>query len=128
MMNNIKPSDAAIINKLFEVACSQKTLVKTSRHSTAIVLKNRIIAIGVNKLKTHPIMLNFNYASDKKIFIHSEMDALIKVLNIWGPDILKQCKLYNLRVTNTNRIAMSKPCQGCMNAIQGFGLKRIFWT
>ena len=127
-MTNWKTSNDSVMNKLFDVACSQKTLVKTSRHATAIVHKNKIISIGVNKLKTHPIMLNYAYVSDKKIFIHSEIDALIKVINIWGPDILKQCELYNLRVTNTNRVGTAKPCQGCMDAITGSKLKRVFWT
>lgn len=117
-----------VMDKLFDIAKQQKTLFKTSRHSAAIVYKNRIIATGVNKNKTHPKNLEFNYSHKAKIFIHAEMDAIIKVLNAVGPDILPYCSIYSLRITNTDRIANACPCQGCMDAIDGFNFKNVYWS
>lgn len=98
--------------------------VGNSRHCAAIVHNGSILSIGVNKKKTHPIQKLFADKPEKD-FIHAEIDAIVKVKN---KDILKECSIHVLRLTKGNRIGNSKPCLGCMNALNHYGIKKIYWT
>ena len=125
-MFHTKVRKDSIFNKLFEMA-ETVTDCRDHKHASAIVYKKKIIALGKNQMKTHPIMLQ--YQSDStKIYLHSEIDAIVKVINNHGSEILKHSSLYNLRLTGGGNVAMSKPCNGCQKAIDAFGIKRVFWT
>lgn len=115
-----------IFEKLFESAKSAYK-VKTSRHSTAIVYKNKILAIGISKNKTHPLQKKYG-EERRKCYLHSEIDAIVKVINQYGSEILTECSVYNLRLTSTDTVAMSKPCVNCARALEAFNIKEVFWT
>jgi len=117
-----------VMDRLFKKAKSQKTFVKTSRHAAAVVYKDKIICIGENKNKTHPFMVKHGPKNHKKTQLHAEMDCLIKTINKFGVEILSECVMYSLRVTNTDKIASAKPCPVCMDAIRIFKLKNVYWT
>jgi deoxycytidylate deaminase len=123
---NTKAKNETVFNKLFEAA-ETVTDCDQHRHAAAIVYKKQILSIGRNQLKTHPIMLK--YQTDKyKIYLHAEIDAIIKTINQYGSDVLKRCDLYVMRLTGGGNIGMSKPCQGCQKAIDAFGIKGVYWT
>ena len=101
--------------------------VKSSYHAAAIVYKKRILSIGLNRRKTHPLMTKYNSRSGQ-IFLHSEVDAIIKTINLYGQDILKECSLYVLRTTKSGKIGYSKPCSSCQQHIDFYGIKKVFWS
>lgn len=98
-----------------------------SRHAAAIVCKNRIISIGTNKLKSHPMMAEFS-GHPEKIWLHAEIDAIIKAINIVGVDFLKNCDLKVVRLDIYDRLALSKPCEICRKAIEHFNIKSVEWS
>lgn len=101
--------------------------IRGSKHACAIVHKNKLLAVGTNKLKTHPIMLKYG-KNEKAIFLHAEMDAIVRVINLHGADILSECDLYVMRLTQGNKVGNSKPCSGCQRAIEAFNIKKVYHT
>ena len=102
-------------------------IVKSSRHAAAIVYRNQIVAAGVNKRKSHPIMQRYQ-SNEERIFLHAEADALIRFMGMYGVDLLPDCSLYVLRTTKTGRVAGSKPCEGCMAMIDALNVGQVYWT
>lgn len=97
------------------------------RHASAITYKNRVLAVGVNQRKSHTLQRRFS-GRDEKVWLHSEITAIVKVINRYGTKILKDCELYNLRLTRGGEIGISKPCEACQKAIEAFGIKKVHWT
>lgn len=99
------------------------------------VLKNRIIAMSSNKLKTHPNQALYdkfrefnNIKSDPKNMhsLHAEIAclSLIKDLNINYKDI----ELYIVRLRKDRAYGLARPCAACMNFILTKGIKKIYYT
>lgn len=123
---NTKIKNAAVFDKLFDIA-ETVTDCPAHRHAAALVYKKQILGVGKNQLKTHPMMLR--YQSDShKIYLHAEIDAIVKTINLYGSEILKRCDLYVMRLTGGGNIGMSKPCRGCQKAIDAFEIKGVYWT
>lgn len=102
-------------------------MIQNSKHSACLVYKNKIISRGIAKRKTHPLMLKFS-ENQKKIYLHAEIQCLIKCINYYGTEILSECDLYCLRVTKGNSIGLSKPCSVCQKAIQAFSVRNVYWS
>lgn len=101
--------------------------VKSSYHAAAIVHKGRILAIGLNRKKTHPLMARYNERPGQ-VFLHAEVDAIVRTINRYGDEILKESSLYVLRTTKGGVVAGSKPCSGCQSHIEHFGIPEVFWS
>jgi hypothetical protein len=100
------------------------------RHFSFIFDKSRLLSIGVNSCKTHPLNLRYNYVNRQNdpigsfVGTHSEMNAVIKL----G---LKDCcglVIINTRINRNNQIDYSFPCNGCLDMIRKFGFKSVFYT
>lgn len=103
-------------------------------HFSFILYKNRIISIGHNCRKTHPINLK-----NKKLcartgrdisgekFTCSEFDAINKLRKLTNIDT-KKCTLINIRYNRKQEIALSKPCMSCENLLRYFNFKKVIWT
>ena len=102
-------------------------MIQNSKHSACLVYKNKVISRGIAKRKTHPLMLKFS-ENQKKIYLHAEIQCLIKCINCYGTEILSECDLYCLRVTKGNSIGLSKPCSVCQKAIQAFDIRNVYWS
>ena len=116
-------------DRIFELlrAAAQRSEFQQHRHSTAIVHKGKVLAVGINQKKSHTLQKQFS-GRDTKIWLHSELAAMIKVINRYGPEILGDCELYNLRLTKGGNIGLAKPCETCSRAIDSFGIGKVFWT
>lgn len=114
-----------VFDLLFDAA-SQADQIQGSRHSSALVYKRQVLAIGTNQKKSHPLQKRFG--GEDKICLHSEIAAIVQVINQHGVEVLKSCSLYNLRLTKANRIGISKPCASCAKAIEAFGIRKVFYT
>jgi deoxycytidylate deaminase len=106
-------------------AVNGATLIGSSRHAAAIVWRDRVISVGVNSLKSHPAMVK-HQPNKQRIYLHAEVDAIIKATNRHGVDFLSECSLYVLRQTKGGRVANSEPCPGCSNMIQAMGIKHVY--
>lgn len=101
--------------------------------SAAIVHKGRIIAIGMNKMKSHPFQARFGKNKDA-IFLHAEIAAIKNALRILDAKDLKNTSLYICRVKKEERDrqdwvdGLAKPCPGCLRAIAEFGIKQVVYT
>lgn len=101
--------------------------VGASTHACSILYKNQIIGYGVNKRKTHPLQNKYQKRIDCN-YLHAEIDALVQVINKHGTDILQDCSMIVCRTFKNGELASSKPCSGCMKAIEAFNLRRVFYT
>lgn len=86
--------------------------------------KGNILSFGTNSYcKTHPMQKQFNMKiSEHKLFLHSEIDALVKLRSDNAHTMILA------RVTKTGMIKISKPCNGCFEAIKENGIKKVYYT
>lgn len=112
-----------IVPLLIKKAESTKA-IRSSRHAAAIVYKGIVLSYGVNSLKTHPIMKLYGRNKDA-IYLHAEIDAIVKVINRYGTDILSKSTLHVIRIGRCGQLASSKPCKGCQKAIEAFKIKQV---
>ncbi len=96
--------------------------------AAAVVIKNKIISFGINRMKTDPFQAK--YGKNKEcIYMHAEIHAIKNALRHVEVDALRKADLYVLRIRNEDRgRAMSKPCEGCQRAIAEFGIRNVIYT
>ena len=103
-------------------------------HSSFILYKNRIVAIGSNLPKTHPTNLKNrkiskvtgeDYSTQKHIC--SEFNAINKLKKLTNIDT-KKCTIVNIRYDRNKNLALAKPCMSCENLLRYFEFKRVVWT
>lgn len=107
--------------------CEAVEPVARSRHAAAIVYKKKIVAYGINRLKTHPFHQQFSKNEDS-IFLHAETDAIKNALKKISQNDLKKCSLYVMRLDLNDKHALSKPCIGCQKAIATFDIKNVLYS
>jgi hypothetical protein len=100
------------------------------KHFSFIYDKNKLLSIGINSPKTHPLNLKYNYLNKQKnkishiVGTHSELSAVIKM----GFDCCEGLILVNTRINRKNEIDYSFPCNGCMEMIKELKFSKIFYT
>lgn len=96
--------------------------------AAAIVIKNRIISFGTNRMKTDPFQAKYGKNKDC-IYMHAEIHAIKNALRHIKVDGLRKADLYVLRVRNGDGArGLSKPCEGCQRAIAEFGIRNVIYT
>ena len=101
--------------------------------AAGIIYKKHLIATGVNQPKTHPLMLTEGYRNDQR-FRHAEVDAIRNALRLVTAEQLKRCELHIVRVKRPHIASkawvhgLAKPCEGCANVIENYGIKKVYWT
>lgn len=103
------------------------TPVSNARIAAAIVSRSEVLAIGINKNKSHPLQAKFSKHEDA-ILIHAELDAIVNFLREHKSEELIGKDIYVVRVIRSGERALARPCEGCMRAILSFGIKRIFYS
>ena len=104
--------------------------VSGTRMAACVVFKHKVVAFGVNKLKSHPFQLRFGKNSDS-IYLHAETDAIKNALRFVDVDDLKKSTLYICRIKKISKKdcwGLSKPCSGCQKAISTFGIKNVIYS
>lgn len=114
-----------MLDLLFDAARNAQP-IQGSRHSSVLLFKKQVLSVGVNSLKSHPLQKKFG--GEKKIFLHSEMSAIVQAINQHGSDVLQKCELYNLRLTKAGNVGLAKPCAACQRAIDAFKIRKVYWT
>lgn len=80
-----------------------------------VVERNRVISIGINKMRTHP------RSPSKWKTIHCELDAILGVEDT----LLHGSTVYVCRVTKRGEFAISKPCHDCENLLREVGIRTV---
>ena len=95
--------------------------------AACLVKGNKIISFGVNKRKTHPLQVKYARNSES-IYLHAEIDVIKNSLKEISSEVLSDCTLYIARTKKNGSEGISKPCKGCMRAIETFGIKKVVYT
>ena len=118
----------SIWGRLKDEATNNAVLIRSSRHAAAITLRGVVVSTGVNKLKTHPLMA-FHSTREGQVYLHAEMDAIVKFLSRYGQEILSDVELYVLRINKMKKMAYSRPCTDCcLHALKAFNVPVIHYT
>ena len=78
---------------------------RRKKHCSIIMHKNKILAVGINRFKTHPLAVKHGYLFGE---VHSELDAFLKC------DRKEGLELWNFRFNSFGQMRMSRPCPKCM--------------
>lgn len=114
------------------LAINNKNNIKM-KLAASLVIRNEVISIGFNSDKSHPLQAKFGKNSEA-IFKHAEVDCIINALKHVDEDDLKKATLYVYRVKRAEKghkdwtDGISKPCKGCSNAIEHFGIKKVIYS
>ena len=84
----------------------ERTYDRRFMHASVIVRRNRVISVGFNERKTHPIAKAYGY---RDAGLHSELAALIQVPR----DKRNNLDLINFRFNPQGELRLSKPCKIC---------------
>ncbi len=102
-------------------------------HATFAIWGNKLIAIGINKNKTHPLNLKnrkknssgMDYSDSK--FSCSELVCLNMVRR--KTDIaFNKITLLNFRQNREGKLAMAKCCKGCESLVSFLGVRKVYYT
>jgi deoxycytidylate deaminase len=115
-----------IINVLQKIALDVEP-VSNAKIAASITKRGKIISIGTNKNKTHPMQAKFA-KHDLAIYQHAELSALINYLREEDIDDLRKCDIFVVRTKKNGDLAMAKPCKGCQKALLTFGIKNIYYS
>lgn len=98
--------DAAKHTKLISFAYEKcMAIPRRKKHCSVILYKNKIVACGINRFKTHPLAVKHGYLFGE---VHSELDAFLKC------DRRDGLELWNFRFNTFGQMRMSRPCPKCM--------------
>lgn len=98
-----------------------------TKHAAIIVIRNRIISVGVNNLKSDPLQAKYG-KNNHAIWIHAEIHAIKNALKVVRVDELKKSCMYVVRYRKDGVTGLAKPCSGCERAIIAFGIKEVIYT
>jgi hypothetical protein len=113
-----------VLKKLEEIAYA---MVPANRkdtqffHVAAIFQRNKILSIGQNSFKTHPLAQKFGHNGN---CLHSELACIIR----HGMEDCSGLNMAVLRINRQNNLAMSKPCFACSKAIEAVNLGNVYYT
>ena len=96
-------------------------LYKGYIHFSFLILKGKVIAIGLNHRGNNPIQ--YGYPIYGKI--HSEIDAYRKAKGLLKGDSFL---LINIRLGRGGILRNSKPCKFCQSLLKELGCKRVYYS
>lgn len=92
------------------------------RHFAFILNKSKIVSIGRNSKKSHPINQKYGYFDGSGL--HAEACAIIKSGNT---DHSKHT-LVTFRIDRNDKVAMGKPCRYCQKLLSDVNFKEIYYS
>lgn len=78
---------------------------RRKKHCSIILHKNKILAVGVNRFKTHPLAVKYGYQFGE---VHSELDAFLRC------NLKDGLELWNFRFNSHGQMRISRPCPKCL--------------
>lgn len=131
----LKKSDYRYFSKAEQVA--ELSDFRKTHIGCIAVYQGRVIGIGYNVNKTHPLQQYYNkfrITDDNSIHqvgafvpkLHAEISCINSIRHL-EIDFSK-VKLYIYRIRKDNPYGLSRPCPSCMAAIKDLGIKHIYYT
>jgi tRNA(Arg) A34 adenosine deaminase TadA len=127
----MKNVNQGILHTLAKVAAANPH--PAEKFAAAVVYRNRIISVGMNSMKSHPMAAKYG-KNEHAIFLHAEVAAIKNALREIDVDDFSKCDIYITRVKKEKPFTkkfvwgLAKPCPGCERAIAEFGIKRVIYT
>jgi len=124
------PKNLAKAVEISYAFAGKRSLKQRCRHFSFIFDRSRLVSMGVNSCKTHPLNMRYNYVNRFNhrisgfVGTHSEMSAVIKL----GEAECEGLTLVNTRINRRNELDYSCPCKGCLDMIVKLGFKSVFYT
>lgn len=84
-----------------------------------VVSKNRVLSVGYNQPKTHPISKDTTMQQ-----LHAEMHAMIRCAD----KDLQNADVVVARTRPSGKPGLAKPCGICQGILTRFGVRRVFYT
>ena len=111
----------------------RNTTSSGARLAAAVVYKNQVITVGINRKKSHPFQARYSKNEDA-IYLHAETDTIRAALRYLSEKQLSKSTLYVCRIKHENGPdspiiwGLSKPCVGCQRAIATFDIKNVVYS
>lgn len=121
--------DKRIFDKLFLVAIATPPVARC-RVAAALVIRNNVLALGVNSYSSSKLARQFAKSS-LCLSEHAEIAAIRNYVSLYGLKNLSKCTMYVCRAKRKGEAwttGIAKPCKGCLQAINAFGVKNVKWT
>lgn len=121
----MKPSIQRTFDRLTETARAislSDGITLRCRHYAFILNKRRIMWVGKNSRKSHPINTKYGYIAGSGL--HAEACAIIRSGILDHSDHT----LITFRIDRNNNVAMGKPCKHCQKLISDVGFKSVFFS
>lgn len=127
-IRNMDSRDAKYMNEALQLARAGGG-AGGARLGAVLVIGNRVVSMGQNIYKTHPLQKRFARRPDA-IFQHAEINCLVNFLRFNNEADLGKATLYVGRVLGEELelIGEAKPCPGCAKAIRHYGIKKVVHT
>lgn len=124
-----------IYQRALEISRALKPKVQSgkSHHVCFLIRKSKIICIGVNNYKKTHNQNRFGVYQNHKGFkteyrpcVHAEGNLLIKN----GETDISDCELLNIRIDNSGKPNMAKPCLNCFGVLSSLDgpPKKVFYS
>ena len=107
--------------KISQEECS-KTFTKM-RHIALIFKKGKLLAWGINKTKTHPLLKKFPYKSYSDA-VHAEILCNKKIKS----KDKSKLDMIVVRINRTGNVGNSMPCAGCQAYLKSQGFKKVKYS
>lgn len=88
------------------------------RHGAVLVRKNRVVAVGYNSYKTHPLLAE----RTEFPYLHAETHAIFR----YGMDNCEGLDLYVARINREGELQNSAPCLVCRTVIRDVGIANVY--
>lgn len=96
-----------------------------ARVVAAVVNKGKIVAIGKNQNKTHPVAARYS-KHPEAIYLHAEVDAINKAKRVLKD--FSKAELHVVRMKQDGSLGLAKPCSGCSKCIKDEKIHKVFYT
>lgn len=130
---SIAKRDMKYLNFLAEMA-QESPAYANAKVASLILFKNGLIITGTNQNRTDPWAQRFA-RKEEAIYIHAEVQAIKTAVNHFRGDrnALQGASIYVARVKRSSPTGpyvwgLARPCEGCSEAIELFGVKRVVYT
>ena len=98
-----------------------------------LVRRNKILSIGINRDKTHPINRRNPKFGDEGQDISctkltcAELVAINRSKNQKNIDYPKT-KMINIRIKRDGSLGLGRPCESCQSLLNYFGIKEVYYS
>lgn len=122
--------DTKLIHTLFLLA-QDVDPVRNARMTACVALRGEPMGFGFNQFKSHPMQARFS-SNENSIYLHAEIDAIKNTLKRYSTEDIRGATLYVVRAKKNQKrqwlYGIAKPCEGCLKAIQTYGISEVFYT